>query len=685
MRNRLNHALTLFLVSVLLAGALIAKTSVKDLPPRYRTWLTDEVNYIITNEERDTFLLLPTDADRDKFIANFWEVRNPTPGAPGNAYKEEIYKRIEYAKEHLGGVHTAMGQTYVTLGEPKQRAPYIGRSDVRNMEIWFYQNTNPALPPYFNVVFFDPDNTGDMRFYSPYMDGPARLTTSVMNVGNNKQALQTIDRSLGREVARTTLSLLPGSPVDMQNATASLESDVMLGIIRNLANHPLTKAELEQKRMAERVTHRVILDEQFLDVLTVALRDTEGNFNLHYLLRMRRPADFLIEEAEGRTFYNVDVTAHVFGPDNKLIYQQHKTANSYLNSADLERLKHSAFGYEGWLPLAPGKYRVEFLLTNKLNKTAYRAERDITIPAAPQNGLRMSDVVAFSAAENVGEGRNFLPFTLGGVKFTPLAGDALTFAPGQSVSIFYQLWAPPNESSAAAGQNVSVDYAYGRPGAAGDTKDLHEQVDRRQFDPYGSMLTGKKIALAPEAGAGNYRLMISATDPADHQKVYSSLNFRVYSGPGAAPPYDVVDPDLADDVARGVPDFNRALCALAQNDKDSALRWFKVALMRNPQNEVARSRLAQLYYDKQQYADVAALFARSPVTRETDEEAILRGADSIARTGSVPRAISLLENALNIRGNSGPLYLALAGYYRDEGNNQKAVQLESKGRELIKQ
>jgi hypothetical protein len=578
-----------------------------------------------------------------------------------------------------------MGQTYVTLGEPKQRAPYIGRSDVRNMEVWFYQNTNPALPPYFYVIFFDPDNNGTMRFYSPYMDGPGKITTSVMNAGSNKKAFDTIDKALGREVARTTLSLIPGSPVDMQNATASLESDVMLGILKNLANNPLTKAELRNKQLAERVTHRVILDEQFLDVLTVALRDTEGNFNLHYLLRMRRPADFLIQESDGKTFYNVDVVARVFGPDNKIIFQQRKTANSYLDAAELARLKSSAFGYEGWLPLAPGKYRVEFMLTNKLNKTAYRAQREVTIPTAPQKGLRMSDVVAFSNAEAVGEGRNYMPFTFGGVKFTPLVGDGLTYAPGRDVNIFYQLWAPPADASSTTAQNLTVDYAYGRPGAAGNTKSIHEEVDRRQFDPYGSMLTGKKIALDPEAGPGNYRLMVSALEPADRQKVFASLTFRVYSGPGGAPPYDVVDPDLADDVARGVPDFNRALCALAQNDKDSALRWFKVALMRNPSNEVARSRLAQLYYDKQQYADVAALFARSPVTRETDEEAILRGAESIARTGSVPRAISLLEDALHVRGNSGPLYLALAGYYRNEGDTQKASQLESKGRELIKQ
>jgi hypothetical protein len=40
-------------------------------------------------------------------------------------------------------------------------------------------------------------------------------------------------------------------------------------------------------------------------------------------------------------------------------------------------------------------------------------------------------------------------------------------------------------------------------------------------------LTGKKISLAPEAGAGNYRLVVSVNDPDSTQKVYSSLTFRM--------------------------------------------------------------------------------------------------------------------------------------------------------------
>lgn len=685
MRSFFTYLLLLCWVAGLAAPFATAKIPVKDLPPRYRTWLTDEVNYIITNDEKNAFLELSTDQERDKFIDRFWELRNPVPGSPDNTYKTEIYQRIEYAKQYLDGIHSDMGRTYITLGEPKQRAKYYGRQEVRPMEIWFYENTNPALPPHFYVVFFDKDSNGTMRYYSPYMDGPAGLATSVMTANDNKHALQSIDRALGREVARTTLSLIPGEPVDLQNGTASLSSDVLIGTIKNLANHPLTKDDLNLKRAAESVTHRIVLGDEYLDVITVPLRDSTGNFNLHYLLRMRKPSDFSIAQADNKFFYNVQVTARVYGPDKKLILQQDRKISHYLDADEKQRIAKSLFGYEGWFGLAPGKYRIDFLLSNQVTKTAYKASRDVVIPTPPTDGLRLSELVAFSNAEAVGSSKDFLPFTIGGIRFTPLAGEALTFAPGRDVNIFYQLWAPPSTPLSTNGTKLTVNYAYGRLGTSGDAKGIHEEVAKNQFDSFGSLLTGKKVPLAPEAGPGNYRLLVSVTDPDSPQKVYSSLNFRVLGDTSAPPVFDIEDPELESDVRNGVPEFDRALSSLAQGDKDGALQWFKAALRKNPANEVARSRLVELYYARQDYADVAGLFSRTPISVETDEQAILQGAESMAKTGGVNHAISLLEDAIAIRKSSGPLYLALAGYYRDQGNTEKATQLESRGRELAKQ
>src|SRR6266446_4356168 len=202
-----------------IAGQSFA-TGVRDLPSKYREWLQKDVAYIITDEEKNAFLNTAADADRDQFISRFWEVRNPTPGAPSNPYKEEHYRRLEYATQYFGheahgeGWRTIRGRIYITLGEPKQKAVYQSLQNVRPMEIWFYSNAHPALPPFFYIVFYKREEVGDFQLYSPYFDGPEKLVTTIRSVNDRAGSLRIIDQSAGREVARTTLSLIPDEPVD---------------------------------------------------------------------------------------------------------------------------------------------------------------------------------------------------------------------------------------------------------------------------------------------------------------------------------------------------------------------------------------------------------------------------------------------------------------------------------------
>src|SRR5262249_8084402 len=149
-------------------------------------------------------------------------------------------------------------------------------------------------------------------------------------------------------------------------------------------------------KLAQMVTHRVVLSDEFLDVIATPLRDASGNFNLHYLLRLHRPSDFAIQKTDEKTFYNVDFSVQVYGPDSKLIFKEQKTVARNLDPAELARIKGSVFGYEGWLPLAPGKYKVSFLLTNKLTKTGFKADREIAIPSPIGKGIRLSEIIPFS-------------------------------------------------------------------------------------------------------------------------------------------------------------------------------------------------------------------------------------------------------------------------------------------------
>jgi hypothetical protein len=75
--------LALLALSALMAVPLAAGGQSKiAMPDRHRKWLDEEVVYIITTHERDVFLHLQTDKERDIFIDAFWKQRDPSPRNP---------------------------------------------------------------------------------------------------------------------------------------------------------------------------------------------------------------------------------------------------------------------------------------------------------------------------------------------------------------------------------------------------------------------------------------------------------------------------------------------------------------------------------------------------------------------------------------------------------------------------
>ena len=89
------------------------------------------------------------------------------------------------------------------------------------------------------------------------------------------------------------------------------------------------------------------------------------------------------------------------------------------------------------------------------------------------------------------------------------------------------------------------------------------------------------------------------------------------------------------------------------------------------------------YFSKKDYAAVVTLYSDAGVTEATDSETLLRIATSLERQGKTAQAISLIENALLSRPEEGPLYLALAQYYGELGNTQRAADLARKGKSFL--
>jgi GWxTD domain-containing protein len=91
----------------------------------YTKWLNEEAVYIISDGERRAFRQLTTDAEREKFIEQFWLRRDPTPDTVENEYREEHYRRIAYANENFAsgvpGWKTDRGMIYIKFGPPDER------------------------------------------------------------------------------------------------------------------------------------------------------------------------------------------------------------------------------------------------------------------------------------------------------------------------------------------------------------------------------------------------------------------------------------------------------------------------------------------------------------------------------------------------------------------------------------
>ena len=100
--------------------------STQTAEPPYSKWLTQDVAYIISDQERAAFRQLATDEEREHFIEQFWLRRDPTPGTLANEFKEEHYRRIAYANQRfttgsgLAGWKTDRGRIYITYGPPDE-------------------------------------------------------------------------------------------------------------------------------------------------------------------------------------------------------------------------------------------------------------------------------------------------------------------------------------------------------------------------------------------------------------------------------------------------------------------------------------------------------------------------------------------------------------------------------------
>jgi Ca-activated chloride channel family protein len=158
-----------------------------DLAPKYRTWL-EEVAPLISERERQVFLSLTRDYQRDDFIQRFWDVRDPFPQTPRNELRDAWEERLKLARERFGNVLEPRARMLLIHGEPGHVFHARCSEVVLPLEVWSYDHT-PRIRRSFALVFVEDLGAqhGRYRLWSP-SEGLSSLLT-IQTRARNPQTL----------------------------------------------------------------------------------------------------------------------------------------------------------------------------------------------------------------------------------------------------------------------------------------------------------------------------------------------------------------------------------------------------------------------------------------------------------------------------------------------------------------
>jgi len=133
-----------------------------DLPARHRAFL-EETAPLLSPKERETFLALKEDYQRDSFIRRFWQIRDPFPQTTRNEFQETWQERVAEARKRFGDLADERARMLLLNGPPVQVLRSTCPDVLLPLEIWHYDNT-AHIRGGFALVFVSPVGSSRGRF-----------------------------------------------------------------------------------------------------------------------------------------------------------------------------------------------------------------------------------------------------------------------------------------------------------------------------------------------------------------------------------------------------------------------------------------------------------------------------------------------------------------------------------------
>jgi GWxTD domain-containing protein len=509
----------------------------QELKGAYRTWLNQDVVWIITDEEARAFKNLSNDEERDAFIEQFWLRRNPNPDSPENEFREEHYRRIAYANEHFAagkpGWKTDRGHIYIAFGKPDsidshpsggsyQRPMEEGGGETSTypFETWHYRYLE-GIGENIDLEFVDSCQCGDYHFTIDRSEKdalkmvPGAGLTQWEEMGQSKKA----DRFKGGSMEQ-----LGQGP--LSSGENSKEFDRIELAAKIFAPPPIKFSDLDNFISEHKLLNGPVFP---FDVRTDFVKVTDSTVLVPVTVQLKN-SDITFVTKDGVSKGQVDILIKVTTLTHKTVQSDETTVQVEEPAELLEKAQQRKEVYWKALPLIPGLYRLDIaikdvnnpdhvgLYGSSLEVPAYHDEKLAT------SSLILGDEMNLVSSRDIGEGSCVIGNTHICPRVTANRATPVSFKRDQDLNFWMQVY---NLTIDDATKSNQATVTYQIVDTATNTVVFEKQIDSKDLGAHSDQLTVEKSLPMAGLQPGKYKVTIKINDTISKQEIAQSAPFVV--------------------------------------------------------------------------------------------------------------------------------------------------------------
>ncbi len=485
----------------------------------YKDWVNNDVNYIITDKEREIFKHLQTDEEREAFIEGFWQRRDPDPDTEENEFKETYYERIAYANEHyasgIPGWKTDRGRIYITYGKPDELeshpagGPYEresyeggGSTSTYPFERWFYRYIE-GVGSGVEIEFVDPTGSGEYRIARSPDEKDALLYVPGAGL--------TLREQLGLESKTSRVTV--GAPYQREQDSPFSR----LQQIANLSKPPV----IHNTELAGILSTTSLIEDSPLDfdLRVDFFRRSDESVMTAFTIQTENK-DLTFKEVGGIQRAQMNIVGRITAVNSRRVSAFEDAVTTDATAEELVDAKGRKSAYGKVVPLPPGTYKVDIIVRD-INSGAQQVKHQgFTVPKYDPKQLSTSTLLLAAKLQALGDQIPVGMFTIGQFKVIPnVAG---VFHRGEPVGVYLQVY------------NAGVDQTTLRPAVDAEYVLLHDgkeigklTEDWRGMSDAGQRLTLARLLDSTKLLPGNYGVTIRIKDHVSGQSLEQSAKFTI--------------------------------------------------------------------------------------------------------------------------------------------------------------